>query len=890
MRHEDCWAKTVKDAQGREIPGISVRDHCLNVGCMAEALIERLPATPQALLPPGVATLAALHDIGKVSPGFQQQCPAWRERNASWFHVDAGYQTRHALVSERFLLQATNDCLPRAAMAIGAHHGSLQGYGNAGVIGEGLWHDARMGLVREMEAQFGPLPGQDLRDDATAWLLAGLIAVADWIASDERRFSPENLGPLLKAEQQRVAEQAVVQLALAVADLAGGNTFEEVFADRLAGSRPRPLQRKVLEMPTVEPAVYVIEDAMGSGKTEAALWLAYRLMAGGHARGLAFALPTRVTSDRIHRRVEAFLKHVSPGSVSMLVHGQAWLRDMPAIHASQKDGDDDEEDAAKAARKWFASTRRGLLAPFAVGTVDQALLAVMAAKWFFVRQFGLAGKVVVLDEVHSYDLYTGTLIRELVRQLRNLKATPVILSATLTARQKADLLGDAPPSAAETEVPYPALTARRGGEPPRLLDVQCGPKERREKRVRIVPVAVPSLDEPDEVVSLAVRLAEENRNVVWIRNTVRHAQESYRKLNATRRGTDYEIGLLHSRFPAFQRAGRPDLNDLDRLKRLNLHEERWLWMLGKPEAPRGDARPQASILVSTQVVEQSVDIDADVLITDLAPTDMLLQRLGRLHRHDRGDRGQPTVYLIVPQVLMAGADRLSTEDIRQALGPVGRVYDPYVLLRTWEQWRGRETVALPRDIRCILEATYADAADEPQAWRELREALERKKQALQGRALNAADVRNNPLGPDTEGFGTRLGQPQLLLLMLRYRNPAEIQLLSTKKLTFADFLNFSLPAARHLHLNAAAIPAWWVPYAIRRPLPPALAQYFTDDVVLGVWNLETGLVKLDLKREVEADTAPWVCYRPDRGLWLDRPPLKQEKPSGDDEEYDDGIL
>jgi CRISPR-associated endonuclease/helicase Cas3 len=875
-----------------------VRDHCLNVGCVAEALLELLPPPLRTLLPSGAATLAALHDVGKVSPGFQQKCDAWKKENQSWFKPDGGYEGRHQRISQIFLESLDNGRLSRWAEAAGAHHGRVQGYDAPGELGGRAWEQARQDLLAVLEHEFTPLPSDDAGNEAAQWLLAGLITLADWIGSDEHNFCPINRGRLEKATQRAKADEIINRLELAGARLVGNKRFKQVFAERLNGEQPRPLQREIITAPKPEPGIYVIEDVMGSGKTEAALWLAYRLMTTGQARGLYFGLPTRVTSDRIHRRVREFLAKVyAHGVEPPLVHGQAWLKEMPSVPPAWKDrrdssGDETPREQVEAARKWFTSTRRGLLAPFAVGTVDQALLGVVAAKWFFLRQFALAGKVVVLDEVHSYDLYTGTLIQHLVRRLRELQATPVILSATLTAKQRASLLGEADTGTA-IDVPYPAITIKTGESAAKLLPVQGHTNT---KIVHIVPMPVPDLDYVQAVVSHAAKLAAEGQNVVWIRNTVRHAQKAYQMLNGERQGDAFEVGLLHSRFPAFQRASYPKAG-MEELEKHNLHEERWLWMLGKPEPPRTDVRPKGSVLVATQVVEQSVDIDADVLITDLAPTDMLLQRTGRLHRHDRGDRGQPTAFLVVPQAVADNSHALPADEIKKSLESIGRVYAPYVLLRTWEQWQRRPTISLPGDIRKLLEDTYTDTTNDPVGWRELFDDLKAEREQLEKLALAATDVRGQPLRPDEEGLGTRFGgQRQLLLLIVRWVSdrkdktgiPEEIQLLNREKLKLQNLRQFNLYAARQLRLNAAAIPAWWLPKAMRNRLPPVLAQYFVEDVAVAVY-LGQQSDQLDLKPK-DPRRAPVICYHPHEGLWLEKPPDKRAIQEDYDGENEDGMF
>lgn len=891
VAHEICWAKTLPDGK----PGILVRDHCLNVGCVAEALIDLLPPQLRALLPPGAATLAALHDVGKVSPGFQQKCDAWVLENQPWFKRDAGYESRHQRVSQVLLESLHDGRLRRWAEAVGAHHGRVQGDDTPGSLGGQLWEQARRELLQGLEKEFSKLPRADAANEAVKWLLAGLITVADWLGSDEKEFSPENRGTLDKTVQRAKADAVVRRLELVGAELAGGKSFEQVFAERLKGNPPRPLQRAIINAPSLEPGVYVVEDTMGSGKTEAAFWLAYRLITTGQARGMYFGLPTRVTSDRIHRRAREFLAAVNPGNVEPpLVHGHAWLREIPIVRPSWHDPQksEDARAAAQATKRWFASTRCGLLAPFAVGTVDQSLLGMVAAKWFFVRQFALAGKVVVLDEVHSYDLYTGTLISHLVRRLRELHATPVILSATLTGKQRAELLGESP-SAKWKNAPYPALTIKSGEGRARAMRVKRSPNK---EAIRIRSLAVQGFDSVPSVVTEVVRLAEQGLNVVWIRNTVRHAQEAYRALNSEKQGEGFEVGLLHSRYPAFQRRSCPKLT-MEELKRQHLHEERWLWMLGIPEPPRGDARPKGCALVATQVVEQSVDIDADVMITDLAPTDMLLQRLGRLHRHERGDRGQPTVYMVVPQAIAEGAKSTSAEDIKGALGSVGRVYSPYVLVRTWEQWREREQIVLPADIREVLEATYADRTKDPESWRMLLTDLKTERERLKSLAMKATDVRGRELVPDEEGLLTRFSsQRQLLLLLVRWVSdkkdklggPEEIQLLNRVKLKQESLRQFNRYAAQQLHLNTATIPAWWLPKVIREPLPRLLAQYFFEEVAMAVYLGERSeRLELDVKNRA---AAPTICYHPDEGLRLEKPPDKKAIRAQEDGESEDGMF
>src|SRR5690625_5144301 len=171
---------------------------------------------------------------------------------------------------------------------------------------------------------------------------------------------------------------------------------------------------------------------MGLGKTEAALYASYRMLESGQASGIYFALPTQLTSNKIYERFQCFLEAVLAGDCrhrSLLLHANAWLLEKDMGEEGRPGG------------AWFNQSKRGLLAPFAVGTIDQALMAAMNVKHGFVRAFGLAGKVVILDEVHTYDSYTGTLLDALINLLSQLDCTVIVLSATLNQQRRQQLIG-----------------------------------------------------------------------------------------------------------------------------------------------------------------------------------------------------------------------------------------------------------------------------------------------------------------------------------------------------------------------------------------------------------------------------------------------------------------
>jgi CRISPR-associated endonuclease/helicase Cas3 len=788
--HLYFWAKTIDG-----LPGISVLDHCLNVGTVAQALLRRI----HPLVTDGVATMAAAHDVGKISPGFESKSDAWTQMHA---HLGPfiGCETDHAKISQWVVQQLLNqdERLFGWAVAVGAHHGKIKGaritkFTLNGFVGDKNWEQHRMDLSKELIAHFGPLPAFPPRE-AELWWLAGLITVADWIGSDETFFKQDRAST--HEDRAARAEDALNTLRWGKVEVKPSLTFCDLFPDFTANA----MQQAAFDRITT-PGLYIIEAPMGDGKTELALSVAYTLISKGDASGIYFALPTQVTSNRIHERVEAFVERIAinPERVR-LAHSAAWLRKDSYILKTDE------------AVSWFASSKRALLCPFGVGTVDQTLLGVVAAKHFFLRQFGLAGKVVILDEVHSYDLYTGTLIDTLVKRLRELGATVIIASATLTASRREQLLKAANAQVIESDA-YPLLTLAPGGADTRVIPF---------KPDRLKDVQVSTTTDPDaSIAMLCLERAQAGACVLWIRNTVADAQASFRLLRATNRQGGPPIGLLHSRFPLWRR---------DEL------ESFWLEALGKSATNR----PSGCVLIATQVVEQSVDIDSDLLVTDLAPSDILFQRMGRLWRHKRPKRiGEPHVLIHTLELASHNYRAGSAKDLKKLLGRSRYIYAPYVLVRTFDNWINRTRVTLPSDIRTIIEATYSDPSnDEPEGWIELRNELETNKQRLRDTGINAALVMRQPQLLDEEGMQTRINDIPTAHLLLATAEPVESSKgwISLQMIDGSEALipksRFDIDSARIIHRNVARIPARGIAGMQSSP-PEWLSRAVSHNAVLG---------------------------------------------------------
>lgn len=843
------WAKTTPDGQ----PGLSVFDHMLNVGCVARCIAEASPGLLERfqLQLPEVGTLAALHDLGKISPGFQRKCEAWLEannlikiaRNGCW---DTAMESDHGKVSHAAIQDFLNQTgMPRktakfVSAVLGAHHGRLNPpkdpvYLPPKLISDSAsqidWAAERMAAAQAIWDYLGGCsnPPLSLADDSPSlWWLAGLTSVADWIGSDERFFPPER-----RTETENpatLAQSALEVIGFQPPTIKKGLAFESLF-----GFPPNEMQERTLATVTA-PGVYVIEAPMGMGKTEAALGAAYQLMANGKANGIYFALPTQATSNRMHLRMNEFLRRIAPETQeSRLVHANSWLKGkdegiFPASTATKMSATED----ARIGRDWFTSTKRALLYPFGVGTVDQALLGVVAAKHFFVRHFALAGKVVILDEVHSYDFYTGTLIDKLITTLEGLGCTVIILSATLTGQRRGQMVPLPDDTSTEADLPYPLITGRQEGNP--FEPVTAAPPVSRTVQVDFIAA--------EKATEEAIQLAKQGGAVLWICNTVDAAQRQYRRFMEPSSGV-FPVGLLHSRFPFWRR------EEL---------ETEWMERFGKDGKTRC-----GSILVSTQVVEQSVDLDADLLITELAPTDMLLQRLGRLWRHGRGKRPADNARLCIlaESKSLEEFRALSPPEIKKELGSKALVYDPFVLLRSLEVWQEQEHkgVSIPGQIRALIEATYEDRDDEPEAWSNLFYECEGEAMAHRQKALMSSNVWNVPL-PDEEGIQTRLNEmPTIALVLCQTLTQHEaIFIDQTRGILGGD--QYRLSTAQAIHKNLVKVPKCCFE---RVEICPAFADYLHGEQCAGIVRAD-GVVEVQegLQQGIQ------LFYSNDLGLVIEK--------------------
>ena len=509
-------------------------------------------------------------------------------------------------------------------------------------------------------------------------ILSGLLIMADWISSNEDFF------PLIPLDQyEGNSDRVEVGFTKWLDERADVWTphpyFDEIYHGRFPFiEKPKDAQKKISEAisNTDEPGIFIIEAPMGMGKTETALIAVEDLAQKTNRTGMFFGLPTQATSNGIFSRVRDWLDHMKGEKSLRLIHGKAQLND--EFSKLPKSRNIHGEDGV-GVNEWFAGRKVSILDDFTVGTVDQILLAALKQKHLMLRHLGLSNKVVVIDEVHAYDAYMSVFLYRALRWMGAYRVPVVILSATLPIPKRNAILEEymigaglgysrlPKPEGFETNEAYPLLTYNDGANIKQFADFK--------KEAGIdYQIIKKSKDESEDLVGLIKENTPKGGIVGVIVNTVRKAQDFARQCIEAF-GED-RVELLHSSFIA-----------TDRYKK----EKNLIDTIGK-----NGNRPDFKIVIGTQVIEQSLDIDFDILITDLAPMDLILQRMGRLHRHEETKRPEnlknPKVY-----VLNCGGydfDKGSSF-----------VYSPYILFRT--EYYLPEKINLPNDISHLVQLVYS---------------------------------------------------------------------------------------------------------------------------------------------------------------------------------------
>ncbi|MGQ9724960.1 MAG: CRISPR-associated helicase Cas3' [Tepidimonas sp.] len=815
--HLSAWGKCKPN--GKRHP---LNDHCLDVAVVFHSLLSirsiarTMPIDAQQA--ERLAVLAFLHDFGKCNWGFQAKANPRARQTAG--HVMEGVallselhdycpQEWRALIAEICSwFQGGEEQGLQMLLASISHHGrpvSLNDYAASGVerLAKKWWsatgdYDPMAALASLAHAARRAFPrafGHGIplinATPALQQRFAGLVMLADWIASDEQFFpyrqcdSEDRL-----ALARQAACHALRQIGLIVPVKRSPKPFASTF-----GFAPTPLQAALAReiTPGEDTRLLLAESDTGSGKTEAALAWFMRLYAEGLVDGLYFALPTRVAArelyERVRQAIHAAFAEEPPGPVLLAAPGYVKV-DGRAVHDILPDPvgvqwSDDLQDTFRVRedawreRMWSAERpKRFLAAPVAVGTIDQALLSVLKVKHSLLRSVCLDRHLLVVDEVHASDPYMREVLSRLLMAHTSRGGFALLLSATLGEAAAACYFSrQAAPLDRAIARPYPLLSAHNHMWP-------MPPARTREIDIELSNTLV----DDAALLPRLIDALECGARVLVVCNTVSRANTLFRRVEDRLKDTHPHLlaALFHLNGQHCPHHGRFAREDRERLDAAVTQQ------LGKASAAG------ARLLIGTQTLEQSLDIDADWLVTDLAPMDVLIQRLGRLHRHTRErPPGFTTPKALVRTPPKALIEYLKDGELRAPAG-LGSVYaDGQVLALTWDSLQHKPHLELPSQARERIErTTHPQALDAlADAWREHGARLQGKVQADVLQALHSV-INEAPFGE------------------LHYNDKGEQVLTRLGLPTYDIPLEQPMPSPFGVDIRRVAIPAHWLDVSV----------------------------------------------------------------------------
>ncbi|UJP02458.1 MAG: CRISPR-associated helicase Cas3', partial [Nitrosomonas sp.] len=679
-----------------------------------------------------------LHDLGKFSEAFQSQKPelfeilqgrkpnsekSYTERHDSlgqWLWCD--YLADHAIEGRWFgeTTKARMSDLDTWMRSVTGHHGQPPKVPPAFCDISGYYSKSdkktSLAFVETMRELLLPWAAANVPValDATkfehishtlSWWFAGITVFADWLGSNTDYF-PYQAAHMSSEEYWRYARQQAKQALKdsgvvshkVVANLIFSDLFKKI-------PIPSPLQQWAIDTDiSGEPQIFLLEDVTGAGKTEAALTLAYRLMANGAANGFFIGLPTMATANAMYDRTANFYKALFEGDANLvLAHGSRQLVEsfaksiLPYSH-TKYDPEQQDETASARCTAWLADhNKRALLSQAGVGTIDQVLLGVLHSKHQSLRLLGLFHKVLIVDEVHACDAYMQGVLEALLEFHARAGGSAILLSATLPNRMKQAFLNAYAngrnglcPDIKKDEYPLATTWRASNTEPD---EIALATREAVKRRV-----VIDYRHQQTEIVAIIDEALATGQCVCWIRNTVTDATEAF-ELFAERLPQEKLI-LFHARFALSDRLAK---------------EEDILTAFGSD----GNASKRSGrLVIATQVIEQSLDVDFDLLISDLAPIDRLIQRAGRLRRHNRDgsgnrlaigeqdQRGMPHMVVFGP----AWNEEPAAHWFKAAFPKAAGVYPDHSQL--WLTARALQVgrFTMPEDARTLIEGVFGDAS------------------------------------------------------------------------------------------------------------------------------------------------------------------------------------
>lgn len=705
-----------------------------------------------------VMLLTALHDFGKASVSFQRQFatsrwssnylraarPVWeRQARAAGLplptDLDVVPYARHehvtALHLPRILGCTCHRCggngpqlegLHSAALLLGGHHGHFPNLDTvsraAAAAPIAMWEP----LYREMVTACADLIGQPLaalpdlvhpRRPAALIAFSGLVILADWIASDQESF-PFRTPLEDPADWWRHAQVQAIG-AISALRLDRWNPKPATWQQLWPGTSPRPFQQAVIDaLPAQGPALIIIESDTGSGKTRLALYCALHLARTCGYQGLYMAMPTRAATNEIARELKDFADKAGGGQVNLaLVHGTASATNLVHELLDAPHNQECENPEHAVLDPWYLERCRGLISALGIGTVDQIVLAPQGSRHWMLRMFALSGKTVIIDEAHAYELFQQDLLAAAVQWLADAGASVIVLSATLPASARQSLerawcAGHHAPTREDGSTGPIAILDRHGTV--RRIAPTTPPPELA-TTIDFLPAINPTrpapAPKPEELAARLLTQAAHGGIIAVVRNRVASAIDLHAaalELAHEHGWSQDEIILLHGRLLPRDRQPLEEL--LTRLCGPNPQDR----------SLRNPNRATRLLVIATQVIEQSLDLDFDRLYTDLAPIDLLIQRRGRVHRHAVNDPGRPA-WCTEPAITILWQPDQNAIPLVMPPDPRNRrytgnkdgfIYAPYALAATWHtlatraDTHGTIRISTPRDSTSLIEYVY----------------------------------------------------------------------------------------------------------------------------------------------------------------------------------------
>lgn len=793
--------------------------HCLDVAAVGYVLLTnnnvytkiltKLLGVEESSLIQWFTFLLALHDLGKFTESFQNLKPdlfnKLQQRTSSIAYLERhdtlgwGVWEKHVkhLLKQKGFIKVPNPRMGSSELAIDVwmaamvgHHGRPPKpnllHAHHYYLNESQDFEAVSAFIEELISLFFPqqtaFPNLDKNClKQASWLLSGLAVLSDWLGSNTDYFPYQTqVIPLDQYWQQALAN---AERAVNATELFNSHASSDLDLAKLLQLPTQiavdatPLQALAQQWSIeASPHLFILEDVTGAGKTEAAILLAHGLIQAGQANSFYFALPTMATANSMYMRMkdvyrQLFSQDSNPSLV--LAHGASdMVKDfresvLPVPNLESNYGDDTVPAGAHC-NAWLADNRKkALLADVGIGTIDQALLAILPSRHQSLRLLGLLSKVLIVDEIHAVDAYQQELLQTLLKAHASAGGSAILLSATLPQHQRQALVTAFAEGCGWSEsklqkidsTSYPLFTAlsEKG-----LQELKVDTRDTVKREVETAFVS--EFSAVEKILSQAVA---QDQCICWIRNTVKDAIDAFQRLKSMH--PEWQMDLFHARFA---------LHD-----RLEIEK----CIVGRFDKNSSSDTRKRQILIATQVVEQSLDLDFDFLISDLAPIDLLIQRAGRLRRHQRDkqgnrisgeadQRGQAVLHIYSPNLAVSPTHQWYASFFPNAQ----KVYDHHGQLWLTMQLLAKQgKFKMPEDARTLIEGVYGFEAQD-----QIPEALLHRSTEAEGSdRADASLARLNQLNLavgyhdgvanrwwDESKTPTRIGEPTTQLYLAKWQD------------------------------------------------------------------------------------------------------------------------